>query len=671
MSLGRTGAERAPRPLWRPTLLFLTSRAGDDPAIAAAKTAAASGFRVALLPWHAVGFRLDHAVALGGTIRDGTGAVRELAPGERLAPDAVAALSPLDPAGMRVLETLARLYPRAMLGTTDLLPPPRAMPAAIHVGVVALAPLAVRAADAAAAGRLSAVAETLCRWRPEAMLPPIDDPRRMVLPVLAEVEGETAWSGFRADAGMPIPGDLLALWLDAVHGRVPPPPPLLLPGSAGDGDAAALDRLHPLAAVLPCLAEGHVTVATAARTDASFAWLDPALRFHDGADPDTLLTFLGRTIVADAPPEDAGGERLVEPGVGRTVLLDGLALADRPDLLDFSALGVGVTPYASGGYVNVGRNIDGLAGLDRAQHRRRCAERLEAAGCRAGRVVAVIALGDAKLNLSHARDIPAGIAVRGFRSVLRVKQLDPVAPFLHSHQHAPAAHDFLLHPALDAFAPSPPGTALHAQKTLLGLETYAINCSLSGLVAAALAPPPYAGLAAALVRRLAVIRAYAPRLLDLACSRLAVELRRDPATERPGRRDYALWFAETLGRQLAVFRRLRFLHDYHQPGVARWTDGQMHSLGENNLTLLAEFPDLDTGIFLDAPDPETLDCLFLTRADYEALSAGFEAFHQRDIAETRIVVRTLAFIALDGDAAGLAEVEARFAAAYHQHGKAP
>ena len=181
-----------------------------------------------------------------------------------------------------------------------------------------------------------------------------------------------------------------------------------------------------------------------------------------------------------------------------------------------------------------------------------------------------------------------------------------------------------------------------------------------------MAPPPFDGLAAALARRLAVIRLYAPTLLALARTRLAIELGRDPDTERPGNRDYAMWFAEALGRQLAIFYQLRFLHDYHHEGVARWNAGQIHSLGENNLTLLAEFPDLDTGIFLDRPDPEQLDCLFLAKADYDALAAGFATFHQQEVAAARQVVQTLAFIALDGDPGGMVEAQRCFTAAYQR-----
>jgi hypothetical protein len=146
----------------------------------------------------------------------------------------------------------------------------------------------------------------------------------------------------------------------------------------------------------------------------------------------------------------------------------------------------------------------------------------------------------------------------------------------------------------------------------------------------------------------------------MARARLAVELGRDPETEAPDAAAYVAWFAATLGRQFARFRVLRFLHDYHQPSIGRAGPSWLYSLGENNVTLLAEFPDLDTGIFLDRYDAEHCDEIFLTKADFAALSESFDAAHARDVAAGRGVVRTLAFVALDGDPAGMAEADRAF-----------
>ena len=674
MIFARVGPETAPSALHRPRLLLLAdgdASAADEEAAAAA---AAAGFAVAVVPWFAIGFRVDGVVALAGHVRDDGGACRPLLPHERLLPDAVAPLVPLDPPALQVAIRMGRLHPRAVLGFTELLPSAASLGQEVLRGVVAMAPGRVRClGDEAAAGqRLRAIAETLTNVPTGTRQSALDDPRRVVLALQADATAETVVCGFRAAPGQRFQLDLFAAWLDVARGRLPPPLPLLLP-APGFLRAEPPLPAHPLATLLPCPADGHVVVTTSPRADASFAYLDPALRHARGADEDALLRLLGR-VIDPAAPSGTEGDRLVEPGVGRTVLVDGLSLAGRPDLIDFTALGVGITPYADGGYVNVGRLIDGMAGCERSLHRRKCAERLEAAGCRAGQVAAVIALADLVIDVPGLPPIPAGIVVRGFRCVLRVKQLDPVGTFLHSHQHAPAAHEFMLHPLWSSVAglppwadqPDDPAAALLVQQLLLGMETYAIRCSLAELVAAALAPPASVAMAGALARRLAVTRLYAPRLLELARSRLAIELGRDPATERPSNREYAMWFAESLGRQLATFRKLRFLHDYHQEGTARSSAAQIHTLGENNLSLLAEFPDLDTGLFLDQPDPEQLDSLFLTRADYDVLDAGFAAFHQRDVVEARDVVQTLAFIALDGDPSGIMEAQGRFAAAYER-----
>ena len=119
-----------------------------------------------------------------------------------------------------------------------------------------------------------------------------------------------------------------------------------------------------------------------------------------------------------------------------------------------------------------------------------------------------------------------------------------------------------------------------------------------------------------------------------------------------------------LGRQLATFRRLKFLHDYHHPGVARTSAGSLHSLSENNVSLLAEFPDLETGIFVDRPAKEQLDTLFLTAADHDVLKENYGAFHAMERSYARSIVQTLAFVALDGDATGITSAVRDFEASY-------
>jgi hypothetical protein len=622
----------------RPRLLLLTGAEETPGAAAVLAAAVEAGCIPLLLPWMALRPGPAGPAAWRGRIQDGA-AARPLGPEEILAPDAIAPLYPLPVAGQAALAWLGFCHPRAVLAGLPLPAGTETLPA----GLLALAPPVLRAMRAPEAeARLAALAEAL---------PAQPDPRRILL----AFPGGVAGCGFQTAPAAPFDAALFRAWMAAARGRMPPPPALHLPAPAGTDPG---HPAHPLAALLPALAaDGHVVERTRARADASFAFRDPGLRLAGAAAGEAaLLGWLGRSIDPDAPPGPEG-DRLVEPGVGRAVLVDRVALDGHPAVHDFTALGIGVTPYAAQGYVNVGRRIDGLAGLARAQHRRRCAERLEAAGCRAGRVAAIIALGDSAIALAHAAAVPAAILVRGFRCALRVKQLDPVAPFLHSFDHAAEAHGFLLHPWWERLQGGAPPDAAAEQGLMLGLEELAQRASLAAVTEEA---PAWPGLVAARARRRAAIALYAPLLLDLACTRLAVELGRDPLDHA----EYATWFAASLGAQLAHFRRLRFLHEYNQPGTARWTPERIHSLGENNVTLLAEFPDLDTGIFVDDTDAETLDALFLTEADRQVLRADFDGFHAEDLAQARAVAGALAWVALGGEAAGIAAALARFDAAY-------
>jgi hypothetical protein len=668
-------------PLHRPQLLLLSAGEGlDASAEKACMDADKDGFDVLAVPWRSLSWQLDGATAAAGLAFSAGGASQPLTRPARLRPELIAALDWLEPQGLCAATRLARLYPDAVLGCSEDEPAieRKAPPLA---GLVTLAPLGVHALgnNDGDAVRLRLIGEALCRVVPGSDRSALADPSRLVLAVKGKA------FGFRAGIGAPIDARLFAAWRAVARERIAPPPPILLPMPGLLAPAILRSELkkakapsgplplHPLAALLPCPAEGPVQVATKVRADGYFAHLAPGLEGPEIAGHATgqegLLHWLGRTIdpAADAAERDRFGMRLVEPGVGRSVLVDRLTLRGRPELVDFSALGAGVTPYASGGYANVGRLIDGMAGRDRGLHRRNCAARLEEAGCRAGQVVAVIGLRDSVIRVSHAPEIEAAVVVRGMRCVLRVKQLDPVGHFLHSQQYTPAAHELMLHPYWDApgtWRAADPLAAWREQQTLAGLEAYAQAAALGQLAMHALMPPPDAGLGEARARRLALVRLYAPLLLRLARARLAVELGRDPETERPDNRFYATWFAGCLGKQLAIFRRLRFLHDYHHPGVARTTPGSLHSLSENNVSLLAEFPDLETAIFVQRFDSAQADTLFLTRTDYEVLEDNYAAFHAIEVARARSVVLTLAFVALDGDPAGIAAALQDFDAAY-------
>jgi hypothetical protein len=668
-------------PLHRPQLLLLSTGEGlDASAEKACVDADEDGFDVLVVPWRSLIWQLDGATATAGLAFTAGAAPRPLTRPTRLLPELIAAIDWLEPHGLWVATRLGLLYPDAVLGCSADRPaigddePPLA-------GLVTLAPFAAQALgdNEGDATRLRLIGEALSRVPSGSDRSALADPSRLVLAVNGAV------FGFRGGSGAPVDADLFAAWRAVARERIAPPPPILLPMPGALAPGLLRSRLdkaegtpdplppHPLAALLPCLAEGPVQVATKAHEKAYFAHLapeldGPAIAGHPTGDAG-LLHWLGRTIdpAADPATHDPLGMRLVEPGVGRSVLVDRLTLRSRPELVDFSALGAGVTPYASGGYANVGRLIDGMAGRDRGLHRRDCAARLEAAGCRAGQVVAVIGLPGCVIRVPHAPEIEAAVVVRGFRCMLRVKQLDPVGHFLHSQQYTPAAHALMLHPFWDAPGArraADPLVAWQEQQTLAGLEAYAQTAALGQLAVHALMPPPDAGLGEARARRLALVRLYAPVLLGLARARLAVELGRDPESERLDNRFYAAWFADCLGKQLATFRRLRFLHDYHHPGVARTTEGTLHSLSENNVSLLAEFADLETAIFVERFDQAQVDTLFLTRADYEVLEDNYAAFHAVEVARARSVVLTLAFVALDGDPAGIAAALQGFDAAY-------
>ncbi|MBL6613535.1 MAG: hypothetical protein ISP45_05975 [Reyranella sp.] len=665
MMFARTDALK---PLHRPQLVLLSAGEGlDASGEKACRDADADGFDVLVVPWRALVWQFDGAAAIAGLAFFG-GGVQPITRSTRLKPELIAAIDWLEPLALSAAVRLGLLNPDAVLGchmhrsAVD----DKGSPVA---GVIALAPLVIHALHAEKDGtaHLRKIAAGLSRVLPRADRSTLADPSRVVLSVDGKV------FGFRQHAGAPVNHELFAAWRSLARRRAVPPAPILLPMAKPPGPAllrGGLKRLtggaslppHPLAALLPSPAEGHVRVVTKANPDAKFVHLAPGLKGPDITGYPTgeagLLQWLGRTIDTGGDPATADSLdiRFVEPGVGRSILIDRLHLPDKPHLVDFTALGAGVTPYASGGYANVGRLIDGMAGRDRGQHRRRCAELLEAEGCRAGQVVAVIEMPGSIIRVPHAPEIQAAVMVRGFRCLFRVKQLDPVGHFLHSEEYRAAAHELMMHPFWSPATErrtADPLVAWQQQHTLAGLDAYAQAGSLAALVGHALMPPADPGLGEARARRLAMVRLYAPLLLRLARARLAIELGRDPDKERPDNATYVGWFARSLGRQLATFYRLKFLHDYHHPGVARTSEASLHSLSENNVSLLAEFPDLETGMFVDRPAEEQLDTLFLTSADHDVLKENYGAFHAMERSYARSIVRTLAFVALDGDPAGI------------------
>jgi hypothetical protein len=678
----------------RPLLLLLTEGYTSDPGVAAAAAmGATAGFRTFVVPWFAASLAGDGLVVLAGFEAMAGGMRRPVAEPETLRPDALVVIARplrLAHAARRAMDGLANASGASVIAPllddivsrpSEPIPKEVALPQAegeSRAAILSFAPPFARLVSGAGSGAEKTMGR-LCQTLVEGpLLPALEaagDPARLLLAV--HLADDRVKFGFtNGGDGTCIDEALLGAWLAAAQARCMPKLPFLLPSPAflrGDpsmkkypgAPPARLDRsatygLPALAAILPCPAEGHLLVPTAARADATFDFLDP--RLHGPAFSDTpmaspraaLLRHTARSVDEAGPPDPLGW-RLVEPGVGRAVIVENLTMDGRPELADFTAVGIGLTPYSRGGFVDVGRAIDGLAALCRARHRRTCADRLETAGCRAAPVAAIATLANDTIDVPGVGRLQAAIALRGFRCVLRVKQLDPIGGFYHSIQHAPLAHDFFTHPLWERVAPAP-----NRQDLLIALEAYAAGASLAELAA----PPADVPAAAARARRLQAIRLYAPMVLDMVRARLAAELGRDQQTEAPSVAEYVDWFARTLGRQFARFRRLRFLHDYHQPEIGRAARPWLYTLGENNVTLLAEFADLDTGVFVDRYDPEHVDEIFLSKAEFATLAEAFDAAHTRDVAAGRAVLRTLAFVALHSDPADMLAAEAAFDRAY-------
>jgi hypothetical protein len=446
-------------------------------------------------------------------------------------------------------------------------------------------------------------------------------------------------------------------WLQRVFADTRMPCPVVIPTRvrSASGQPAALEargHRNPAASVVepeifPHLFGTPLQIDTAHVPTASFSYLDGRLRARVVAKGSTQAETLHQRICrsrATAALSGALERRFIEPGVGRACLVPDIYLPTMPAFHDFTVLGIGLTPFSEGGYVEIGRKIDGKASLVRADHRRMCSERLEAAGCRAGRVVAIAALPGEDIEMPDGTASPSALVVRAFRSAYRVKQLDPLICCLHSIQHTPLVGAFLAEQALrlrrriggsadtleddDLLAgvielQSPSQEALRA---LLQMNTVDVTGGWASLVHAA---------------RITAIDAWAPQLLRPIGARLALELQldRDVTAE-----EYLRWFARCVGSQLATWRRLRFLHDYHQPGVGRWRPEHLYTLGENNVTLLAEFPDLDTGVFVDDDEEYLARAIQLTSDDVAVLREGFSHFHARDVAAAETVVRTLALV---------------------------
>jgi hypothetical protein len=396
-----------------------------------------------------------------------------------------------------------------------------------------------------------------------------------------------------------------------------------------DTDLSALP--HPLAHVLPAPSGAHTLVRTRAIESAAFDFLAPDL-----VGPDTglaqaretdLLNYLARVIDDDPGyrPGYRAGYRYVEPGIGRTYLADFVRLDNRSEFRDFSVTGVGLTPFSKGGFFFKGPHIDGRLLLKRARHRRRVGDVLAAAGCRVPAVAAIVTSPELKHTMLDASQLPGALIVRGFRNVFRVKQLDPVANLLMSG----------------------PEWSEPVQDHLRGATQRRCTCLSPSFFLGTRSGRRCDESSTCYRRRVELARSNARGMLQHACGRLALELGRDPVAEPVSLAEYVAWFARTMGTQLAIMRRERFLHDYRL-AQTEWDDPHylLDSLMDTNVTLLAEFADLDTGVLVDRNDTEWRDELHVSRETMNDLAAGFEGYH---VIETRLaqsICETVEMLAL-------------------------
>jgi hypothetical protein len=376
--------------------------------------------------------------------------------------------------------------------------------------------------------------------------------------------------------------------------------------------------------------------------------------------PEALVQRLG-AVVADNEAVHVR-RRFVEPGVGRSCIAADLHFAPHeapagwPCRPDFLLTGIGLTPYSAQGFVNVGRKLDGRLSLMRARHRTNCAQRLADIGCRSSLSVATLLLPQPPIQMPDGTLSEPVILCRAFRSQLRVKQLDPLACVLHSPKHSVAALDYVLDAAL------PAGVDGHERALLTCSLAHAFERYAPSLhdVAFLLHDTAVAGAAGTIRRiRLDAIRAVAPALIERTIKMLRLPgVDANPPTGQAAA--YSTWFAAEMGRQLGLFRKHRFLHDYHYPGMRRGAP-IVYSLVANNVTLACEFADLETGVFVDLDELYLRQHLQLAPDEIASVRQHFNALHERDVAAAwQIAVTVRAIVELFAQVSPLSHHHALF-----------
>ncbi|MBJ7311455.1 hypothetical protein H7U20_14810 [Rugamonas sp. CCM 8940] len=408
----------------------------------------------------------------------------------------------------------------------------------------------------------------------------------------------------------------------------------------------------------------------------------PALRLltAEGRQPEHsaeewIGPHLGRIVDGDVSGARPAARRFVEPGVGRSCVAADIVFSSNdtppgwPAAADFLLTGTGLTPYGAAGFVNVGRRLDGRLSLTRALYRKDCAERLSDAGCRTSLAVATLKLPGRPIDMPDGSVSAPAVLLRAFRSLVRVKQLDPIACALHSARHGLLALQYVLAEADRRLGATLPRGDVLRCALARAFEHY----GPAELDLPALLGDIHASGAHALIRqiRLAIIQqAAAPLLARTVATLRAVRADADD----DGRLDpdrlwtYSHWFSRQLGRQLGLFKQQRFLHDYHYPGIRR-NGAWVYSLVENNVTLAAEFADLETGVFVDADIEHIRHHIQLSTDEILTLRRHYAALHQRDVQAAARVAHTLDTIVRLLCPHGGGAAQRVFAAAYRQASK--
>jgi hypothetical protein len=421
-----------------------------------------------------------------------------------------------------------------------------------------------------------------------------------------------------------------------------------------DGNLDGID--HPLAAVLPAIDGKHEFVHTDFCDKGKFHYLDSRLEgpvlFHVKADKEvalkqreSLFRYLSRTVSHKSEEENGGiGKRLIEPGVGRTFLVDLLRLRNKVHYKDFSATGIGLTPYSMNGFVAVGRIPDGKVALIRAEHRKNIADKLNAIGCRASKVVAIIEMDTEQVQMLDGTFSARAIMIRAFRNVLRVKQIDPIAGFYHSLQHSALVSSIIIEDmaCFLGYNTCAPDYRQVDKLSRAGADLESFSAAADDFFK--IVKPGFSySVTRAQHYRQQIIKKYCASIFDLARERVAAETG-GPLTVK----EYLEWFAGCFGKQMRLVKEHGFLHDYHHPGIGRYTRDWIYTLVEHNITLSAEFADLETGVFVHAPEEEIRNNLQLTKEDVLLLRKKFADFHTTDYVKARRIIQSLAYAAACG-----------------------